>query len=138
VNARLKEIARSSPGPAEWKDLVERLAEKTPGEERMRAYHALRQAAVLPDDAAWFLLAHAVQLMPSPDSVAAEEAEHAEGVMERHILTLLRRYGADEVAETFVRDRLEHDRRYERGRQFFHGPPDEEFARRLRERGVID
>ena len=30
------------------------------------------------------------------------------------------------------------ERGRERGRQFFYGPPDEELAARLRERGVID
>ena len=43
-----------------------------------------------------------------------------------------------DLAELYERDRLEYDRRHERGRQFFFGPPDEELAARLRQRGAID
>ena len=42
------------------------------------------------------------------------------------------------MADLYVNDRLEYDRRYERGRQFFFGPPDEELARVLREKGIIE
>src|SRR4051794_33256822 len=51
VDARLQEIARASPGPAAWKDLVGRLSEATPAGERMRAYRAVREAGVLPVEA---------------------------------------------------------------------------------------
>src|SRR4051812_35032588 len=42
VDARLKEVARTTPGPAAWKGLVERLSDRTPEQERMRTYEAIR------------------------------------------------------------------------------------------------
>jgi hypothetical protein len=127
VDARLKEVARSAPGDAAWKALVGRLSDATPDAERLAAYQAVRDATVLPADAAGFLFGHAAQWMPS------EEED-----LDRHVKAFLRRNGLNELADLQARDPLEFDRRYERGRQFFFGPPDEELAARLREKGVID
>jgi hypothetical protein len=127
VDAKLKEIARASPGSPDWKAAVERLSETTPDEERIAAYKAVRDAGVLPADAAFFLFGHAVQWMTS------EEDE-----LDRHTLTSLRRFGLEDLADLYVGNLLEYERRHERGRQFFFGPPDEMLAQRLRERGVID
>jgi hypothetical protein len=127
IDARLKEIAGATSGSAEWKALVERLSEATPTEERIQTYKAIRGAGILPPDAVFFLFSHAVQRLPS------EEKE-----LDRHILALLHRFGLEDLAELYTANRLDNDRSYERGRQFFHGPPDEELARVLREKGVID
>jgi hypothetical protein len=136
VDAKLKEVAKASPGPANWKTLVERLWDATPDGERIEAYKAVREAGVLPDDDAGFLFGHAIQWMPSdaPPDVAAEEDDF----LDQHTVVLLRRFKQDDLADLYVDDRLEYDRRYERGRQFFFGPPDEELAKRLRAKGVID
>jgi hypothetical protein len=58
--------------------------------------------------------------------------------LDRHTLAILRRFGLDDLADLYVNDQLEYDRRHERGRQFFFGPPEEELAKRLREQGIID
>src|SRR5437763_8595831 len=97
--------------------------------ERLETYQLARQARVLPEEAAGFLFGHAGQMLPGESGVDD---------LDRNTLTLLRRYGQDDLADLFGGDRLGFDRLYERGRQFFHGPPDEEFAVRLRERGIID
>jgi hypothetical protein len=127
VDARLKEIARATPGPAEWKGLVERLSEATPFVERMSAYRAVCGAGVLPDDAASFLFAHAVQRMPPDEPLDLEEEEDenaASEALDQHTLSMLRRHGVDDLADLLAANQLEYDRRYERGRQFFFGPPD--------------
>jgi hypothetical protein len=127
VDARLKEAARAAPGDAAWKLLAESLSDATPEADRFAAYRAVRVAGVLPEDAAFFLFGHAVQWLPSE-----------EGDLDRDTVAALRRLGLGDLAELYERDRLGYDRRHERGRQFFFGPPDEELAARLRERGVID
>jgi hypothetical protein len=69
------------------------------------------------------------------EEVGREEWERA---FQETIAGLLRRFGEPEMANLYLDNRLEDDRRYERGRQFFFGPPDEEYAKVLRERGVIE
>jgi hypothetical protein len=128
-DARLKEIAKATPGLAIWKTRVERLSESTPDPERLEAYRLVRMVGVLPDEATGFLFVHAAQWLSDADEV--EE-------LNRDTLALLRRCGQDDLADLFERDRLDFDRRYERGRQFFHGPPEEEMAAHLRKRGIID
>jgi hypothetical protein len=137
VDARLKEIAGATPGPAGWKELIERLTETTPTAERMAAYRAVRGAGVLPDDAAFFLFGHAVQWLP-PEGPTEEEEDDTDETLDEHTLAMLRRHGGDDLAELFAANRLEYDRRHEQGRQFFFGPPDEDLARRLRQKGVIE
>ena len=127
VDAKLKEIAGATPEPAAWKGMVQRLSDATPEEERMDAYRAVRDAGVLPADAAFFLFDHAIQWMPS-----------GEDDLDRHTLAALRRFGLEDMAGLYANDSLEYDRRHERGRQFFFGPPDERLAERLREKGIID
>ncbi len=127
VDAKLKEIATGTPADADWKTLVEGLSETTPDEERIETYRTVRHAGVLPEDTAFFLFGHAMEWMPS------EEDD-----LDRHTLATLRRHRLDDLADLFVNNRLEYDRRYERGRQFFFGPPDELHAKSLREKGVIE
>ena len=57
---------------------------------------------------------------------------------DRHIEAALQRFSLDDMADLYAHDRLAYDRRRERGRQFFFGPPNEEFAAHLRKKGVID
>jgi hypothetical protein len=113
VDDRLKEAARAAPADAAWKPLVEGLSDATPEAERFAAYRAVREAGVLPEDAAFFLFGHAVQWLPSEDD------------LDRHTVAALRRFGVADLAELYVNNRLGYDRRHERGRQFFFGPPDE-------------
>jgi hypothetical protein len=126
VDAKLTAIAEATPGAAGWKAMAERLADTTAPEERMETYKAVRQAGVLPDDASFFLFGHAIQWLPSGED------------LDRHEVAALRRFGLDDLADLYARDQLEYERRYERGRQFFYGPPDAELTRHLKERGVID
>ncbi len=93
----------------------------------METYKAIRGAGLLPPDAAFFLFGHAVQWLPSEGND-----------LDRHTLILYRRFGLEDLAEMYTANRLEYDRRHERGRQFFSGPPDERLAQVLREKGVID
>lgn len=67
VDARLKEVARVAPGAADWKAAVEGLSDTTPDGERIAFYKAIRDAGVLPADAALFLFGHAVQWMTSEE-----------------------------------------------------------------------
>jgi hypothetical protein len=127
IDARLKKIAASVAGEAEWKTAVERLSETTPDAERIAAYKLIRDAGVLPADAAFFLFAHAIQWMISNETD-----------LDRHQLTGLRRFGLNDLADLYAADQLEYDRRHERGRQFFFGPPNGMLAKRLREQGIIE
>ena len=127
VDSRLREVAQASRQAGEWQRRVEGLSALTPDRDRLEAYRLVRQAAVLPDDAAGFLFGHTIQWLPS-----------AEGDWDRFTLAVLRRHGQADLADLYAKDRLEYDRRYERGRQFFFGPPDEELAEHLRQKGVID
>lgn len=111
IDSRLREMAAATPGEASWKPLVNTLSDRMPEVDRMAVYQAVRQAGILPEDAALFLFGHATQWFTS------EESD-----LDRHIDLLLRRYGLDEMADLHARDAREYDRRYELGRQFFHGP----------------
>jgi hypothetical protein len=104
----------------------------------LRAYRAVREAGALPDEAVLFLLDHAIQWTPTGGTEAVADDQAADEALDRRTLALLGRCGADDLAEMYVRDRLGYDRRRERGRQYFYGPPDAELAMRLREKGVID
>jgi hypothetical protein len=128
VDTRLKALARASAEAAEWKPLVERLSDRTPDEQRLGTYRALRAAGVLPDEVTVFLVDWALQWMPPAKGDAVDG----------HTVTLLRRFGFNDLADAYVSDRLAFDRRRERGRQFFYGPPDEELARHLRAKGIIE
>jgi hypothetical protein len=90
----------------------------------MEAYKVVREARVVPGDAAFFLFGHAAQWMPS-----------GEDDLERHTLAVLCSHGLDDMTDLYASNRLEFERRHERGRQFFYGSPDEELAKRLREKG---
>jgi hypothetical protein len=139
---RLKELAGADPG--RWPPHVEQLWDKTSPDERMKVYAAIRAAGVLPDEATLFLMDHAIQILTFPDVPYPEADEEDEALdsnsdpLAEAIPIVLRRYGAEDWAELFVTETLDYERRRERGRQFFHGPPDEDFAPILRKRGVID
>ena len=140
VDAKLVSIARTHPGP--WKSLVERLSDSTTDDDRMNTYLAVREAKAIPDEAGEFLISWAIQWMPIGGDLAPDDDDFDEEAAGRkfdeEMLAQLRRYGANDLAEMFVTNRLEFDRRHERGRQFFYGPPDQELARNLRAKGVID
>jgi hypothetical protein len=146
VDAKLKALARESGDLATWKEQVGRLSSATSDEDRVQTYQAIRGAKALPQDTGFFLIAHATQwIFPDTGGGWEEELEEeafddnkADEELDQHVLTLLRRFGENEMAELYVNNRLEYDRRYERGRQFFYGPPDEEYAKQLREQGIID
>ncbi len=145
VDTKLKSIARGHPDSTGWKGLVERLAETTPMEERMQTYKAVQEAKVIPEEAAEYLFLWAIQWMPAEGGPALTEPEAedldedaASRELERETLAQLRKFGLDDLAEMFVSNRREFDRRHERGRQFFFGPPDEVLARHLKAKGIID
>jgi hypothetical protein len=146
VDAKLKDLAVSTPGAAVRKARVEALSPRTPPEERLRAYQAVRDSGVLPADAGFFLLALPMEWLSADPAFSGlhevkEEEVGREGwerAFKQAVAGLLRRFGEQGMADLYLNDRLEYDRRYERGRQFFYGPPDERYAEVLRERGVID
>jgi hypothetical protein len=146
VDDRLKDLARSTPGAAPWKTAALGLSDRTPPEERVRAYQVVRQAGVLPADAGFFLLALPMEWLSADPAfsdlhrVEDEEVgrERWERAFQETIAGLLRRFGEPGMADLYLDNRLDYDRRYERGRQFYFGPPDEEYAKVLRERGVIE
>ncbi len=142
IDAKLKEIAATATGEASWKDQVAALSPSTTLEDRIKTYQTVGKAGAISGDAAGFLIAHAVQWSPlheiqSPSSLEENE-EGGERAMDKNTVALLRRFGAADLAEFFLANRLEYNRRYERGRQFFFGPPDERLAAQLREEGIIE
>ena len=54
-------MAAGHPGDAVWKAAALRLSDSTPAEERLGVYRLVREAGVLPDEAAGFLFGHAAQ-----------------------------------------------------------------------------
>jgi hypothetical protein len=142
VDAKLKEVAKGAPAGAVWKGPVESLQAMSPFEERIRVYRAVREAGVLPADAAFFLFGHAAQwILPAAAPDTPEEEDEGAGeddALERHTAAVLRRFGLDDLADLYARNRLGYERRHERGRQFFFGPPDERLAVQLREKGIIE
>ena len=144
VDTKLKAIAKASPDSATWKGMVERLSDATTTEDRMKTYKAVREAKIIPDEAADFLIPWAIQWMPPENSKLADpededfDEEAAGQELDNETLIQLRKFGLDDLAELFAGNRLEFDRRHERGRQFFYGPPDELLAKSLRGKGVID
>jgi hypothetical protein len=146
VDTKLKSIARGHPDPAAWKPHVERLSDASTAEERLRAYKVVRDAKVIPEEAAEYTISWAIQWLPAGRESSAPAATGEEDIdeetasqeLDQQTLAHLRRFGVNDLAEMFVNNRLEFDRRYERGRQFFHGPPDEELARHLKSKSIID
>ncbi len=126
IDARLKEIAKATTVSADLKERIERLSLSTPDDERIGTYKAIRQSGILPEHQTLFLFGHAVQWLISD-----------EDDLDRHTVNVLRKHGLADQADLYVRDRLAYDRQYERGRQFFIGPPDELLAATLRAKGII-
>jgi hypothetical protein len=127
IDARLKEIAKATTVSADLKGRIERLSVSTSDEDRIETYKAIRDAGILPEDQTLFLFGHAVQWIHSD-----------EDELDRHTVSVLRKYDLADQADLFTKDKLLYQRQYEQGRQFFIGPPDAELAARLRAKGVID
>lgn len=143
VDAKLKAIAKAHSTSATWQGLVERLSEATSPEDRIKAYKAIRDTGVIPGEATDYLILWAIQWMPTGSELAGPEDEDFDEEMasldsDKETLDQLRKFGVDDLAELFVSNRLEFDRRHERGRQFFYGPPEEVLAQSLRARGIIE
>ncbi|MEK6235780.1 MAG: hypothetical protein N2C14_13815, partial [Planctomycetales bacterium] len=71
INAKLTEIVKSSPAPPDWHDAWMRLRTKTPEEERLRVYRAVRDSGCLPDEAGFHLIVWQIDAMTS--EIAASE-----------------------------------------------------------------
>lgn len=86
-------MAAATTGDANWKPLVDMLSDQMPEADRIAVYQAVRQAGILPEDAALFLFGHTTRGFTSeePDS-------------DRHVDLLLRRHGLDETVELHARD----------------------------------
>lgn len=145
VDTKLKAIAKNHPDSEAWKGLVERLSAATTAEDRMQTYKTVREAKVIPDEAAEFLFLWAIQWMPAEGIASFSESEEEDldeeadiQAMDRDTLAQLRKFGVDDLAEMLVNDRRQFDRRHERGRQFFYGPPDELLRGVLKAKGIID
>ncbi|MEK6238513.1 MAG: hypothetical protein N2C14_27660 [Planctomycetales bacterium] len=71
INAKLTEIVESSPAPPDWHDAWMRLRTKTPEEERLHVYQAVRDSGCLPDEAGFHLVVWQIDAMSS--EIAASE-----------------------------------------------------------------
>jgi len=129
-----------------------------PAEHRLAATRVVRDLGALPPDAILYLLAQPLldlasdQLMPYRDlttryegrfevddsaewtAVMAEYNRDADAIT----ASLFRAQGESGLAHLFFTDRRGFDRRMERGRQHFFGPPSGAHAAYLRSKGIID
>ena len=129
-----------------------------PAEDRLAATRVVRDLGALPPDAILYLLAQPLldlasdQLMPYRDlttryegrfevddsaewtAVMAEYNRDADAIT----ASLFRAQGESGLAHLFFTDRRGFDRRMERGRQHFFGPPSGAHAAYLRSKGIID
>ncbi|MEK6233298.1 MAG: hypothetical protein N2C14_01150 [Planctomycetales bacterium] len=69
INAKLESIVESSPTMPEWRDAWMRLRTKTPEEERLRVYQAVRNSGCLPADAGFHLVTWQIDAMTSEVAV---------------------------------------------------------------------
>ncbi|MEK6238368.1 MAG: hypothetical protein N2C14_26930 [Planctomycetales bacterium] len=76
INAKLTQIVKSSPAPPDWHDAWMRLRTKTPEEERLRVYQAVRDSGCLPEDAGFHLVVWQIDAMTS--EIAASELRELE------------------------------------------------------------
>src|SRR5438105_4267059 len=129
-----------------------------PAEDRLAATRVVRDLGALPPDAILFLLAQPLldlasdELMRDRDLTARYEerfevegsdewmAAMAEYNREADAITsaLFRAQGEPGLAHLYLTDRRTFDRRMERGRQHFFGPPAGAHAAYLRSKGIID
>ena len=129
-----------------------------PAEHRLAATRVIRDLGALPPDAILYLLAQPLldlasdHLMRDRDLTARyEERFEVEGsdegtaamvdyTREADAITdaLFRAQGEPGLAHLFLTDRRAFDRRMERGRQHFFGPPSGAHAAYLRSKGIID
>ena len=129
-----------------------------PAEHRLAATRVVRDLGALPPDAILYLLAQPLldlasdQLMRDRDLTARYEERFevedsdewtvvmAEYNREADAITaaIFRAEGEPGLAHLYLTDRRAFDRRMERGRQHFFGPPTGEHAAYLRSKGIID
>ena len=129
-----------------------------PAEHRLAATRVIRDLGALPPDAILYLLAQPLldlasdHLMRDRDLTTRYEerfevedsdewiAAMAEYNREADAITaaLFRAEGEPGLAHLFLTDRRAFDRRMERGRQHFFGPPSGAHAAYLRSKGIID
>src|SRR3989475_7117468 len=129
-----------------------------PAEDRLAATRVVRDLGALPPDAVLYLLAQPLldlasdHLMHDRDLTARYEARFevedsdewaatmADTQREADAITaaLFRAEGEPGLAHLFLTDRRGFDRRLERGRQTFFGPPTGAHAAYLRSKGIID
>ena len=129
-----------------------------PAEHRLAATRVIRDLGALPPDAILYLLAQPLldlasdHLMRDRDLTARYEARFevedsdewtavmAEYNREADAITaaIFRAEGEPRLAHLYLTDRRAFDRRLERGRQHFFGPPSGAHAAYLRSKGIID
>src|SRR2546427_1173882 len=129
-----------------------------PAEHRLAATRALRDLGVLPPDAILYLLAQPLLDLASDhltrdrdltaryeDRFEVEDSDEwtatmAEYNREADAITaaLFRAQGESGLAHLYLTSRRAFDRRMERGRQHFFGPPSGAHAAYLRSKGIID
>jgi len=134
------------------------LAAVLPAEHRLAAAHVVRDLGALPPDAILYLLAQPLldlandHLLRDRDLTARYEerfevedsdewtAAMAEYNREADAITaaIFRAQGEPGLAHLYLTDRRAFDRRLERGRQHFFGPPTGAHAAYLRSKGIID
>jgi hypothetical protein len=116
-----------------------RLGKQPSKEERLSVYRGVRQAGILPDEAAFFLVAYTIEWI-AEDRIASafqdrmREAEKIEDVHEFKrlisprkgeeiaiVVDTFREYGEPDMGELYRRNRTEYERIKEVGRRYFFG-----------------
>ena len=129
-----------------------------PAEDRLAATRAVRDLGALPPDATLYLLAQPLLDLASDhlmrdwdlttryeERFEVEDSEEWTAVMAEYnreadaiTAALFRAEGEPGLAHLYLTDRRAFDRRLERGRQHFFGPPTGAHAVYLRSKGIID
>lgn len=92
IDAKLAEIARTSPAPPAWFEAWSRLKLESTDRERLAVYQAVRGAGSLPPEAAFFLVGWMI------DKLADQHAEEALRDSLARLESLRLKYGLDEDA----------------------------------------
>src|SRR5438132_2889329 len=129
-----------------------------PAEDRLAATRVVHDLGALPPDAILYLLAQPLldlasdHLMRDRDLTTryearfeVEDSDEWTAVMAEYnreadaiTATIFRAHGEPGLANLYLTDRRAFDRRMERGRQHFFGPPSGAHAAYLRSKGIID
>lgn len=142
IDTKLSEVSTGLTTAPEWHAAWKRLGRHSPKQERLAVYQAVRDAASLPNNACFFLVAYQVlkianeelsdagglrqgarRLIDGEPSSRPFRGEATDGSLSEAMVTAyadtLDRFGESEIADMLRSNREEFDRRIEAGRRFF-------------------